>query len=55
MKKMCCIIFGKYRKFKNQKTSIIFEKTLVFSIIYSNCGNDAETASREEERNQLKY
>ena len=47
MKKICCIIFGKYRKFKNHKTSIIFEKKLVFSIICSKSGNDDEARGGE--------
>ena len=33
MKKICCIICGKYRKFKNPKISSIFNKSLVLSII----------------------
>ena len=34
MKKVCCIICGKYRKFKNPNISSIFNKSLVLSIIY---------------------
>ena len=40
MKKLYCIICGKYRKFKNPKISSIFEKTLVLSIICSKCKNE---------------
>ena len=29
MKKVCCVVCGKYKKFKNPKTSCILEKTLV--------------------------
>ena len=42
MKKIYCVIYGKYRKFKNPKVSYIFEKTLVLSIICSKCENEAE-------------
>ena len=34
MKKLNCVICGKYRKSQNPKISYIFEKTLVFSIIF---------------------
>ena len=33
IKKLCCVICGKYKKFKNPKISYIVEKTLVLSII----------------------
>ena len=33
MKKLYCVIYGKYRKFKNPKIPYIFEKTFVLSII----------------------
>ena len=33
MKKIYCIICGKYRKFEKPKISYLIEKTLVFSII----------------------
>ena len=46
MKKSYC---GKYRKFKNPKISYIFEKTLVFSIICSNFGNEDQKIFKEEE------
>ena len=39
MKKLYCVICGKYRKCKNPKISYIFEKTLVFSFICSKCKN----------------
>ena len=49
MKKICCVVFGKYRKFKNSKTSYAFEKTLVLSIIFSKCKNEDEKVFKEEE------
>ena len=39
MKKIYCVVFGKYKKVKNPKISYIFEKTLVLSIICSKCGS----------------
>ena len=41
-----CIIFGKYRKFKNPKISYIFEKT-VPSIICSKCKNEEKILKEE--------
>ena len=40
MKKIHCVICGKYRKFKNPKISYIFEKNI--SIICSKCKNEDE-------------
>ena len=37
MKKLYCAVCTKYRKFKNPRTSYIFEKILVFSNICSKC------------------
>ena len=42
MKKIYCVISGKYRKFKKPEISYIFEKTLVFSIICSKFENGDE-------------
>ena len=42
MKKLYCVICGKYRKFKKPKISYIFEKALVLSIICSKCKNKDE-------------
>ena len=53
MKKIYCIICGKYRKFKNPKISHVFEKTLVLSIICSKCSNEDEKYLKK--RNQLRY
>ena len=35
MKKSCCIICGKYRKFEKPKITYLLEKTLVLSVICS--------------------
>ena len=40
MKKIYCIICGKYRKFKNPKISYIFQKKVAVSIICYKCGNE---------------
>ena len=37
-----CVILGKHAKLKNAKTSYIFEKILVRSIICSRCENKDE-------------
>ena len=49
LKKLYCIICGKYRKFKNPKISYILEKTLVLSIICSKCKNEDEKIFKEKE------
>ena len=41
MKKFCCIIRGKYRKFKKPKI-YIFKKPLVLSITCIKCYNEDE-------------
>ena len=48
MKKLYCIIGGKYRKFEKPKISYILEKTLVLSIICSYCKNEDEKIFKEE-------
>ena len=53
MKKFYCVICGKYRTSKNPKTSDIFEKVLVLSIICSKCKNEVEEYSKN--KNQLRY
>ena len=45
---MYCFIFGKYIKLKNPKISNVLEKTLVLSIICSNCKNEDEKLFKEE-------
>ena len=42
MKEIYCVICGKYRKFKNPKTSSIFKKTLVLRITCSKRKNQDE-------------
>ena len=39
MKKLRCVICGKYRKFEKPKISYILERTLVLPIIFSKCKN----------------
>ena len=48
MKKLYCIICGKYRKSEKPKISYILEKTLVLSIIWSKCENEEEKVFEEE-------
>ena len=49
LKKIYGVICGKYGKLKNPKTSYIFEKTLVLSIIWSKYENEDEKIIKEEE------
>ena len=42
MKRFYCVICSKYRKLEKPKTSYLLEKTLVLSIICSNCKNEDE-------------
>ena len=49
MKKLYCVICGKYRKFKKPKISYFLEKMLVLSIICSKCKNKDEKKFKEEE------
>ena len=49
MKKLYCVICGKYRKIEKPKISYLLEKTLVLSIICSNCMNEDEKNFKEEE------
>ena len=49
MKKLHCVIFGKYRKFEKSKISYLLEKTLVLSIISSKCKNEDEKLFKEQE------
>ena len=48
MKKLYCIVCGKYRKLEKPKISYLFEKTLVLSIICSKCRNEDEKICKEE-------
>ena len=49
MKKILCVIWGKYRNFEKPKISYLLEKTLAFSIICSKCKNEDEKIFKEEE------
>ena len=49
MKKLYCVIFGKYRKLAKPKILYLFEKTLVLSIICSKCKNEDEKIFKEKE------
>ena len=49
MKKIYCVICGKYIKFEKPKISYLLEKTLVFSMICSKCKNEDEKLFKEEE------
>ena len=42
MKKIYCVLFAKYRKFKNRRILYIFQKTLVISTICSKCSHEDE-------------
>ena len=48
MKRLYCVICGKYRKFEKPKISFILEKSLVLSIICSKCKNEDEKLFQEE-------
>ena len=48
MKRLYCVICGKYRKFEKPKISFISEKSLVLSIICSRCKNEDEKLFKEE-------
>ena len=48
MKKLFCVICGKYRKFEKLKISYLLEKTLVLSIICSKCKNEDEKIFNKE-------
>ena len=49
MKKLNCVICGKYRKFEKPKISYILEETLVRPIICSKCKNKDKEIFKEEE------
>ena len=53
MKKLYCIICGKYRKLETPKISYLLEKT-VPSIICSKCKNENEKIFKEESIEILK-
>ena len=49
MKKLNCVICGKYRKFEKPKISFLLEKILVLSIICNKCKHEDEKLFKEEE------
>ena len=49
MKKLYCVICGKYRKFEKPKMSYLLEKTLVLSVICSECNNEDKLLFKEQE------
>ena len=49
MKKLYCVICGKYRKSAKLKILQLLEKTLVLSIIFSKCKNEDAKLFKEEE------
>ena len=49
MKKLYCVICGKYRKFEKPKISYLLEKTLVLSVICSECNNEDKILFKEQE------
>ena len=49
MKKLYCVICGKYSKFDKPKISYIFGKILVLSIICSKCKSADEKTFKEKE------
>ena len=53
MKKLCCIICGKYKKFEKSKISYLSEQILVLSIICSKCNNNDEQLFKAEESMEI--
>ena len=49
MKKLYCVICGKYRKLKTPKISYLSEKKIVLSVICSKCMKKDEKLFKEEE------
>ena len=49
MKKIYCVICGKYRKLGKPKMSYFLEKILVFCINCSKCNNEDGTNIKEDE------
>ena len=49
MKKLYCVIWGKYVKFEKPKISYLLEKALVLSVICSKCKNENAKLFKEEE------
>ena len=55
MKKLYCVVCGKYRKFKKPEISYILEKTVVLSIVSNKCKNEDEKMFKEEESIEVLY
>ena len=53
MKKVYCVICGKYRKFEKPKISYLLEKILVLSIICSKFKNEDKKYLKK--KNQLRF
>ena len=53
MKKLYCVICGKYRKFEKPKISENLEKTLVLSITCSKCKSKDEKLLKEEKSTEI--
>ena len=49
MKKLNCVICGRYRKFEKPKILYILEKTLLFYTVFSKRWNEDEKILEEEE------
>ena len=49
MKKLYCVICGKYRKFEKPKIWYLLEKTLLLTIICSKCKDEDEKMFKEED------
>ena len=49
MKKICCVICGKNRKFKKPRISHILKKSLVLSVVSNKCKTEDERIFKEEE------
>ena len=54
MKKIYCIVCGKYRKSKNPKIPYIFKKTLLCSFVFALCVT-VKMKRYLKKKNQLKY
>ena len=53
MKKLYCVICGKYRKFEKPIISYFLQKTLVLSIICSKCKNQDQKLFKKEELTEI--
>ena len=53
MKRIYCVVCGKYKKFKNPKTLYILEKTSVLFLIWSTFNSKYEKIFKEEESTEI--